>query len=42
MPNYMAENDPQIWCMTMFQTRIVSQRKINDYYSFSTIPSDRK
>ena len=42
MSKNMAENDPQNWCMTMFQTRILSQRKINDWYSFATIPFDRK
>ena len=38
----MAENDPQNWWMTMFKTQIVSQRKINNCYSFATIPIDRK
>ena len=38
----MAENDPQKWWMSMFQTKIVSQGKINDCYSFATIPTDRK
>ena len=37
----MAENDPQKWWVTMFQTKIVSQRKITDWYSFATIPVDR-
>ena len=38
----MAENDPQKEWMTVFQTQIVSQRKINDCYSFAAIPIDRK
>ena len=42
MSKHMAENEPQNWCMTMFQTRIVSQRNINDCYSFSAIEIDRK
>ena len=42
MSKHMAENDPQKWCMTVFQTRIVSQRKIKDCYSFAAIPIDRK
>ena len=41
LSKHMAENDPQKWWMTMFQTLIVSQRKINDCYSFTTIPIDR-
>ena len=42
MSKHMADNDPQKWWMTMFQTQIVSQRKINDCYSFATISIDRK
>ena len=38
----MTENDPQKWWMTKFQTQIVSQRKINDCYSFATVSIDRK
>ena len=34
MSKHLAENDLQNWCMTMFQTQIVSQRKINDWYHF--------
>ena len=33
MSKHMAQNDPQKWCMTVFQTRIVSQSKIKDCYS---------
>ena len=29
------------WWMAMLQTQILSQRKINDCYSFATIPLDR-
>ena len=42
MSKQMAENDPQKWCMTVFQTRIASQRKIKDCNSFAVITIDRK
>ena len=38
----MAENDPQKYRMTLFQTQIVTQCKINDCYSFATSLIDRK
>ena len=42
MSTHMAENYSQNKCMTMFQTQIVLQGKINNWYSFSTIPVDKK
>ena len=42
MSKHMAENDPQKWCMTVFQMRIVSERKIKVCYSVVAISIDRK
>ena len=30
MSKHVAENDPQKWWMTMYQTQIVTQRKNNE------------
>ena len=42
MSKHMAKNDPQKWCMTVFQMWIVSQSKIKHCYSIAAIPIDRK